>query len=113
MYSNKLVYYLEINFKELGSHRFDLLFHSAARVKTANDGSHIFSLTDGCQAGNAAADDQNFRRRNLTSGSNLAGEETTKVIGCFDYGAIAGDVGHRAQGIEDLGTRNTRNTIHG
>lgn len=42
----------------------------------------------------------------------LTGEEPRKGVGGFHDGLVAGNVRHRAQGVEDLSSRHARNAVH-
>ena len=91
----------------------NLFLHFKTGIKGAHDGAHALGGTDGRESGDAGADDQYLGRRHFTGGGDLTGKEAAEYTGRFNDGAIAGDVGHRAQGIHLLRARDTRHAVHG
>ena len=99
--------------EELGAHRLDLLADLGSGVESAHHGAEAAGGTDGGEAGDAGADDEDLRRRHLAGRGDLAGEEAAELVGRLDDRAVAGDVGHRAEHVERLRARDARHGVHG
>ena len=63
--------------------------------------------------GDAGADDEDLRRRDLARRGDLAGEEAAELVGRLDDRAVPGDVGHRAEHVERLRPGDARHGVHG
>ena len=77
-----------------------------------DDGSHVLGLAHGGQTGDAATDDENLGRRDLSGGGDLTGEEAAKVVGRLDDGPVARNVAHRRQSVKHLSSGDSRDTVH-
>ena len=64
------------------------------------------------EAGDAGADHHDLGGRHLAGGGDLAGEEAAELVGRFDNGPVAADIGHGAERIQFLRARNARHGIH-
>ena len=55
---------------------------------------------------------EHLRRRDLARCGDLPGEEPAEHVRGLDHGAVAGDVGHRAEDVHRLGARDARYGVH-
>jgi hypothetical protein len=111
-FARAVLVFLEVEHQELGVHALDLLLHLGARVEGADDGAHALGRADRGETRDARADHEDLGRRDLAGGGDLAGKEAAEVLRGLDDGAVAGDVGHRAQRVHLLRARDTRHAVH-
>ena len=104
---------LDLDPQELRAHRLHLLADLGAGIERPHDRAQAARGADRGQAGHTGADDQDLGRRDLARGGDLAGEERAELVGGLDDGAVAADVGHRAQHVQGLCPRDARNRVHG
>ena len=104
---------VEIQHQELGSHAFNLFFHFQTGIKRPHNGAHAVRGADRGKACDAGPDYHDFRRWYLASRRHLAGKEPPEVIGRLNHRAVAGNIGHGAQGVHLLGTTDAGQAIDG
>lgn len=63
---------------------------------------HTLCSSDGAEPGHTTANNEDFCRWDSTGGRDLAGEESSEMIGRLDNRLITGYVGHRTQRIVNL-----------
>ena len=97
---------------EFAPQGLDLVSDLGARVVGAHDGPQARRRPDGREAGDAGADDEHLRGRNLAGGGDLTGEEAAELVRSLDDRAVAADVGHRRQCVELLRARHARHAVH-
>ena len=105
--------FVEGHLEKLSAHAFDLVSDGCARVESAHDGSQPACCTDGGETGDSRPDDEHLCRRNPAGRGHLACEEPAVEARGLDDGAVAGDVGHRRQGIHLLGSCDARHLVDG
>ena len=103
---------LDLDLEELGAHALDLLADFGAGVEPAHDGTEPSRGADGAEPGDAGADDEDLRRSDLAGRGHLAGEEPSVEARGLDDGAVARDVGHRAERVDLLGAGDARDLVH-
>ena len=104
---------IKIQHQEFSAHGFDLLGDLGTHIKRTNDGTQTGRCANRGQAGNPGTNDQNFRRRNLARGSDLARKEAAKLVTRFNHRTVACDIGHGGQRIHFLRAANARHHVHG
>ena len=103
---------VDLDGEEFGAHRTHLFADLGPRIGSPHDRPEAAGGADRGQAGDARARDEHLRRRYLSGGGDLAGEEPSERVGGLDDCAIAGDVGHRTEHVERLGPRDAGHRIH-
>ena len=92
--------------------RLHLIGDRRAHVERTHDGAHALGRAKSGETGDAATDDEHLGWRNFTGRRDLSGEKTAEALRRFDHGAVAGDVGHRRQGVDFLCATDARDAIH-
>ena len=103
---------LELEFEKFRIHALNLLFDLGPGIESPHDRTQRLGGADRSKSGNTGTDDQHLGGIDLAGRGNLARKETPEVMRGLDDGPITGDICHRAQGIEFLRARNSRNRIH-
>ena len=104
---------VEIQHQELGAHAFNLFFHFQTGIKRPHNGAHAVCGADRSEASDAGPDHHDLCWRHLASRRHLTGKEPPEVIGRLNHRAVAGNIGHGAQGIHLLGTTDAGQAING
>ena len=102
----------DVDAQVLAAQRLHLVGHFGPRVGGPHDRADAARLADGREPRDAGAGHQDLRRLHLARGGDLSTEEPAELVRCFVDGAVAGDVGHRAQHVEGLGARDARDRVH-
>ena len=105
--------FIEVEEKELGPHRFNLLGNFGPHVERADNCTQRLSRTNGSQTGHARADNQHFGWGNFARCCDLTGEKAPEGISGLDHRPVSGNVCHRRQRIHFLGAGNPRHHFHG
>ena len=105
--------FLEVEKQELGTHGLDLLCDFGTHIKSTDYRTQAGGGTDRGKTGYPGSHDQHFGRRHLARSGDLAGKEATEVVTRFNHCTIAGDIGHRGEGIHLLRPGDTRHHVHG
>ena len=96
----------------LPTQRPHLVGNLGPRVGRPHDRTHAPRGADRSQTRDPDPRDQHLGRRHLARGSHLTGEEPAEHVSSLNHRPVAGDVGHRGQHIQRLGTRDPRHRIH-
>lgn len=91
---------------------FDLIGNLGPGIGGPHDRTQTAGRADRGQPGHPGAHHQHLGRRHLARRGDLTGEEPAEAVRGLDHRAVAGDVGHRRQHIQRLGTRNPRHRVH-
>src|SRR5690606_37936909 len=94
-----------------GAHGVDLLGRRGGHVEGQHLRTEAARRADGGEPGDARADDEDGGGRRRARRGDLAGEHPAELGRRLDHGAVARDVGERAEHVERLGARDARDGV--
>ena len=103
---------VERQLDELRAETLDLLLDGRADVIRLDLGAKPLGGRDRLQAGHARADHEHPRRRDRAGGGHHHREQAGQRGGGQQHGLVAGDVGHRGQGVHALRPGDARDQLH-
>ena len=102
----------EVDLEELRAEGLHLLLHHRPRVERLDDRAEPPRRRDGLKAGDARADDEDFRGRDRARGRRQHREEFWKRGGREKHGFVAGDRCLRRKRVHRLRACDTRDRVH-
>mmetsp|Transcript_10548 Transcript_10548/g.20284 ORF Transcript_10548/g.20284 Transcript_10548/m.20284 type:complete len:323 (-) Transcript_10548:820-1788(-) len=87
--------FLKVDFKEGGSHGFDLFLGDGSHIKGLDGCSHVLGGLHGRQTCHTGTNDQHFGGWYFTGGRHLSRHESSKFIGSFQDGPVPTNIGLR------------------
>lgn len=105
--------FIEVQDKELASERLDLLFGLETSVESTDDRTQVRRRSDRGKTRYSSSNDQDLGSFETSSSSNFRIHKLLIDTRGFDDGMVAGNLRLRAQYVQTLSTRDTRNRIDG
>ena len=109
----RLLELLILDGDELGAERGDLLLHRRPHIRGADNGPEPAGGSDGLQAGNADAHDEDARGRHGPGRGHHHRQGPLEQGRRVDHGLVAGEIGLARQHVHALRTTDARHQLHG